>query len=81
MHRHLFSPVLLVLAAALALLLAACAEDDKVPTPTSTPDVGPSSAPVPSGFAEPGILVDTSWLARNLDEPGVTVLDVRSASD
>ncbi|MDP3063165.1 MAG: sulfurtransferase [Chloroflexota bacterium] len=72
--------VLGIFAVALLVALAACAPaSTPTPIPTPTPTPIPSTAPIPAGFARPEILVDTAWLARNLENPKVRIVDLRAA--
>jgi len=79
MRKTLF-PVLGIALVVLLALLAACAPAaTPTPVPTPTPTPIPSSAPVPAGFTRPEILVDTAWLAKNLEDPKVRIVDLRAA--
>ena len=72
--------VLGIFAVALLVALAACAPaSTPTPIPTPTPTPIPSTAPIPAGFARPEILVDTAWLARNLETPKVRIVDLPAA--
>jgi thiosulfate/3-mercaptopyruvate sulfurtransferase len=80
MRKTLLPIITGIVSVTLLALLAACgpaATPTPVPTPTPTPI--PSSAPVPSGFTRPEILVDTAWLARNIENPKVRIVDLRAA--
>jgi thiosulfate/3-mercaptopyruvate sulfurtransferase len=80
-----------VLLAAATMLLAACGELEAAATPPTTvpkPAVAPVStvdpaplAPLPLGLDGSPYLVDTAWLAANINEAGLHVLDVRSTGD
>lgn len=65
----------------LLVLAAVSCTRESVEGPAASPDVGSSSAPVPAGFANPGLLVDTAWVARHMEDSGVRLLDVRSADE
>lgn len=65
MRRELLVPVLVVL---IALLSWACA-----PGSQAVPQ-----AQVSAGYARPELLAETDWLAANLSDPGIKVIDLRS---
>lgn len=92
MNAKRLPPVVAVLVAA-AMLLAACGvREADITTPPATatvaaptaspPAVAPASlAPIPAGLEDSPYLVDTAWLAANITEAELRVLDVRSTGD
>lgn len=76
--KGLFTKVMVIGAAfALVMALAACGAE---PTPTPTrPAATPT--PTPAGFANPDLLVDTSWLAQHLNDANIRIVDARTAKD
>ncbi len=52
-------------------------------TATATPKPSPTPAPTPTpaGFANPDLLVETSWLAQHLNDANIRIVDARTAKD
>lgn len=59
---------------ALALLSVACST-----APVRSPVPVPTSAPREASYANPQLLVESSWLAQNLNVPGLRIVDVRTS--
>lgn len=85
-------PVVGLLAVLLALAFAAagCAPAS-APAPTSQPTskpaaastsaASPEAAAATTGYANPGLLVETDWLAQNLSDASIRLVDARKADD
>ncbi len=80
--RHVLRITGLALALSLVVaLFAGCAGATPAPTPTATPIPAPTATPTPAGFANPGLLVETSWLAQHLNDADIRIVDARSVKD
>ena len=76
------APEATIAAPAAAATATAAATREPATEPTPAPTVAPASlAPLPAGLEDSRLLVDTDWLAANIDEVGIRVLDVRSTEE